>query len=213
MPRKPSPDKRSNPAQSPKGLSPRHAAFVDCYMVNYNATRAAKECGYSAKSAYSIGSEILNKPEVQAEITRRRQKLAENLHDISEERIKLELARCGLANMGDYMSPGEDGTPRLNFRHLTRDQSAALQEVTVEEFKDGRSDYRHVRRVKFKLVDKRGSLELLAKTKGMLVEKVDHSHKHQGLIMHALLQEIDEAQRGKPIVDVLPPPPAKDDAA
>jgi hypothetical protein len=45
-----------------------------------------------------------------------------------------------------------DGYPVLDYSELTRDQAAALVEVTVEDFKDGRGDdARDVRRVKFKL--------------------------------------------------------------
>lgn len=34
------------------------------YMVDLNATQAAKRAGYSEKTAYSIGSELLKKPEI-----------------------------------------------------------------------------------------------------------------------------------------------------
>jgi len=90
---------------------------------------------------------------------------------ITKEAILSELAKIAFANMQDYMKVGPDGAPTLNFADLTRDQAAALVEITVEEFKDGRTDYRQVRRVKFKLGDKKGALVDLGKHFGMFIER------------------------------------------
>jgi phage terminase small subunit len=89
------------------------------------------------------------------------------------------MAKLGFANMADYMKTGPDGDPYLNFGELTRDQAAALVEVTVEDFKDGRGENtRDVRKVKFKLADKRAALVDLGKHLGMFTEK--HSHEVGG---------------------------------
>lgn len=58
-------------------LTPKQERFVDEYLIDLNATQAAIRAGYSEKTAGSIGSENLQKPEIAAEITRRRAKLAE----------------------------------------------------------------------------------------------------------------------------------------
>lgn len=92
---------------------------------------------------------------------------------ISKETVLGELAKIGFANMQDYMTVGPDGSPTLNFKDLTRDQAAALVEVTVEEFRDGRTDSREVRRVKFKLADKRSALVDLGKHLGLFIERVE----------------------------------------
>jgi phage terminase small subunit len=67
------------------------------------------------------------------------------------------------ANMLDYMRVGFNGDPVLNFEGLTREQAAALREVIVESYierdPDGEEgDTRVVKRVKFKLYDKRAAL-------------------------------------------------------
>ena len=90
---------------------------------------------------------------------------------ITKEAILSELAKIAFANMQDYMKVGPDGAPTLNFKDLTRDQAAALVEITVEEFRDGRTDAREVRRVKFKLGDKKGALVDLGKHFGMFIER------------------------------------------
>lgn len=95
---------------------------------------------------------------------------------VTVQRIVEELAKVGFANMHDYMRVGPDGNPVLDFGRLTRDQAAALGEVTVEDFRDGRGeDAREVRRVKFKLHDKLSALEKLGKHLGMFSDKVQHT--------------------------------------
>src|SRR5690606_29958528 len=96
--------------------------------------------------------------------------------EITKERIVEELAKIGFSNMLDYMRAGTDGDPYLDFSSLTREQAAALAEVTVEDFKDGRGeDSRDVRRIKFKLHDKKGALVDMAKMLGFMIEKHEHS--------------------------------------
>jgi len=98
---------------------------------------------------------LLRNVKVQEAITSRI-KDREKRTEITQDMVLRELAKIGFANMGDYMKSGADGDPFLDFSQLTRDQSAALAEVTVEDFKDGRGeDARDVRRIKFKLADKK----------------------------------------------------------
>ena len=48
-----------------KKLTPKQATFVEEYLIDLNATRAAKAAGYSEKTAKQMGSENLSKPDVQ----------------------------------------------------------------------------------------------------------------------------------------------------
>jgi phage terminase small subunit len=73
---------------------------------------------------------------------------------------------------------GPDGDPYLHFSGLTRDQAAALAEVTVDDFTDGRGeDAREVRRVRFKLADKRASLVDIGRHLQMFTEKQEITGK------------------------------------
>ena len=49
-------------------LTPKQERFVQEYLVDLNATAAAKRAGYSPKTAYSIGQENLKKPELKTYI-------------------------------------------------------------------------------------------------------------------------------------------------
>lgn len=156
-------------------LNLKQQRFVSEYLIDLNATQAAIRAGYSAKTAKQIGSRLLSHVDVSEAIERGQAKVAEK-HGVTLESIVSELAKIGFANMNDYMRIGADGDPSLDFSQLTRDQAAALCEVTVEDFKDGRGEEsRDVRRVKFKLSDKRAALVDLGKHLGMFTEKVQLS--------------------------------------
>lgn len=52
-------------------MTPKQKRFCDEYLIDCNATQAAIRAGYSEKTAYSIGNENLNKPEIRAYIDER----------------------------------------------------------------------------------------------------------------------------------------------
>lgn len=152
-------------------LNLRQSRFVDEYMVDLNATQAAIRAGYSVKTADDLGRKQLQKPAVAAALAER-QAERERRTQITADAVVLELAKVAFANMADYMRPGPDGDAVLDFSKLTREQAAALAEVTVEDFKEGRGeDARTVRRIKFKLHDKLSALEKLGRHLGLFVEK------------------------------------------
>ena len=83
-----------------------------------------------------------------------------------------ELRKIGFANMADYMKSTPEGDPYLDFSALTPAQTAALSEVTVEDYVQGRGENaRQVKRVKFKLYDKQAALVALARHLGMFEPK------------------------------------------
>lgn len=147
----------------PRKLSPKQALFVSEFLIDRNATQAAVRAGYSKKTARSIGQENLTKPDIAAAIEAGEKAIADR-NEISQDRVAQELALLAFSNLQDYMRATSNGDPYVNFNELTREQAAALQEVTIENFSDGRGkDARDVRRIKFKLADKRAALGLVTK--------------------------------------------------
>ena len=82
-----------------KKLTGKQQNFVNEYLIDLNATAAAKRAGYSEKSANPTGCETLANPSVSAEIAKRRQRMIEKL-EITQEMIVQELAKIGFSNMG-----------------------------------------------------------------------------------------------------------------
>ena len=134
-------------------LSPKHAMFVHEYMVDMNAQRAAAAAGVSAANA--MGREDVQ----QAVANLMAQKVARL--EVSADNVVRELSRVGFANMLDYVEVLEDGSARLNLRRLTRDQAAAIVEVTTDSIGSGKDQ--RITRCKIKLADKMPALLALGR--------------------------------------------------
>lgn len=70
-------------------LTPKQQKFADSYIETGNATQAAIDAGYSKKTAKSVGSENLTKPDIKSYIEERMQEIADN--SIMDAREAIEL--------------------------------------------------------------------------------------------------------------------------
>lgn len=174
-------------------MTPKQERFVAEYLVDLNATQAAIRAGYSANNADVTGPRLLGNVRIATAISEKRRAISAKL-EVTAERVIAELALLGFANIQDFMKAGTNGEPYLDFSGLTRDQAAALAEVTVEDFVDGRGeDARDVKRVKFKLWDKRQALVDLGKHLGLFVEKI--SLNVTGNLPHSLDEMLAAIER------------------
>lgn len=83
-----------------KTLSQKQRRFIDHYLINFNATEAARQAGYSERSASTIGYENLRKPQIAEEIARRVEDLA-----MGQEEALIRLAAQARSNIAAYLSP------------------------------------------------------------------------------------------------------------
>lgn len=88
-------------------LNPRQRKFVKEYTKTSNATESAKKAGYSPKTAYSIGSELLKKPEIITEISNTLEK-AGLTDDYIAEGLKTAVEK-GLSSERHTLSDGLRG--------------------------------------------------------------------------------------------------------
>lgn len=157
-------------------LTMKQRTFVLEYLVDLNATKAAERAGYSKKTAQEQGSRLLSNVMVSAEIAARQSQRFQRL-EITADRVLQELALIAFSNMLDYIRVCADGSTRVDFSKLTREQAAAIGEITVEEFMErtgeGEDGLEKVKRVKFKLNDKRAALVDLGKHLKLFTEKVE----------------------------------------
>ena len=70
-------------------MTDKQELFIKEYLIDMNATAAAKRAGYSEKTAYSIGQENLNKPEIKQAIQEELENRKSALIATREQRQKL----------------------------------------------------------------------------------------------------------------------------
>ena len=161
------------------GLTAKQEMFCREYLVDYNATQAAIRAGYSEKTARVIGQENLTKPAIQTFLIELQKPRLAKL-EITSERILQEYASMAFVNLGDFMRRNEDGTlhtvdgmPSLDFTDATPEQIAGLSGFETIILPSMGEDEPNPIKIKVKLGDKKGSLDVLAKRAGLLKETVD----------------------------------------
>ena len=128
-------------------------------------------------------SKLAAKPEIDARIKELKEIGAEKAAvaiGVTKEKITAELAKLGFSNMLDYMTVGSDGLPFIDMTAIAadRDKGAAIQEVIVETTTRmevnaaGEKEAVPVRKVRFKLADKRAALVDMARHLGMNTDVV-----------------------------------------
>ncbi len=147
-------------------LTARQQAYAAAYIVSLNATQAAKEAGYSAKTASQIGERLLRNVEVAAEIERLKRERSERTK-IDADRVLQELARIAFFDIGKAFTPDGALKPLDEMDEDTRRALAGLEFVSLT------SDGEHVGTLKkVKIADKLGALGKLAQHLGMLDPKI-----------------------------------------
>lgn len=155
-------------------LKERLERFCRAYTLDLNATNAALTAGYARNSAYSQGQRLLKNSAVAARIDEIQRKQCEKL-DITAERVLTEIAKLAYSNMDDYVDV-VSGQRVLNTGKATRDQMAAVQEITEDNTGgSGDGERKVVVRTRFKLVDKGINLERLGRHLKLFTDKVEHS--------------------------------------
>lgn len=146
-------------------LNDKQTRFCEEYLIDFNATKAAIRAGYSKKSAYSIGSENLTKPEIQEYLAKKSDKVANKL-GINQERVLQEIARLAFSDIRKYYD--EDGKLKP-IHELDDDAAAALAGVEVDELFDqqGFNKVEVGQTKKIKVWNKKDGLEQLARYLGL----------------------------------------------
>lgn len=163
------------------GLTAKQEVFCREYITDFNATRAAEAAGYSKKTARAMGSENLTKPDIQKFIHSLTKPRLAKL-DITADRIMQEYASMAFVNLNDFLRRNEDGTlhvidgmPSLDFTDATPEQIAGLAGFETIILPAMGEDEPNPIKIKVKLGDKKGSLDVLAKRAGLLKEHIVHS--------------------------------------
>lgn len=157
------------------GLTHKQQAFVDEYLIDLNATQAAIRAGYSKKTAGQIGEQNLKKLEIAAAIQEEMDKRGTRT-EITADRVLEEIAKLAFFDPRKFFN--SDGSP-IPIQDLDDNTAMALSGIDVlEEFEGSGNDRVFVGYTKkFKLTDKKASLELLGRHLKLFTDKVEHTGK------------------------------------
>lgn len=149
-------------------LNEKQARFAAEYIVDLNATQAALRAGYSKKTAYSQGHDLLKHPEVGAEIQRLKSARSART-EVSADAVVSELSRIAFSDVTEIVSGGAGAV--LYVRELStlpEHVRRCIAEVSETQGPDGSGT------LKVKLHSKVQALRMLMDHLGMdAAKKVD----------------------------------------
>lgn len=110
-------------------MTPKQRRFVEEYLVDLNATQAAKRAGYSARSARVTGYRLLQNSAVAAAVAKAQDKRTARTQ-VSADRVVTELAKVAFGDPRRLLSWGPDGVVLRDSSELTEAEAALVSEVS-----------------------------------------------------------------------------------
>ena len=184
-------------------LSKKERLFVAEYLVDYNATAAAKRAGYAESTALGkapgwVGKsrEASTKPHVYDAIHARMGLMLDTLN-ISADMVLEELAVLGFVNMADLVEWGPDGVRVKSSAEIGMNTKAVAQiKETRTVIGSDKASGKDVLKIvtEIKLHDKLKALTKLGDHLGLFTQKVELTGKDGGPIQHqgGLSSELQE---------------------
>lgn len=148
-----------------ESLTEKQELFCNEYIIDFNATRAAKAAGYSEDTAKVIGWENLTKPYLQARIAELRKELADKLN-LNKERVLQEYSKIAFFDIRKIYT--DDGSLKA-VSDIDDDSAAAIAGIEVYEEKINSKDEDSESigsTKKIKVADKRAALDSICKVLG-----------------------------------------------
>ena len=171
-------------------MTPKQQRFVDEYLIDLNATQAAKRAGYSRDTAGSQGHDLLKNPEIANAISEAQKSLSARTQ-ITQEMVLAELARIGFVDIrkavnwysqtgvaaiddadleaqvdaGDLRFAVANQVELVSSKDIDDDTAAAISEVSMSDKGS----------IKIKFHDKQAALVNIGRHLGMFKDKVEVS--------------------------------------
>jgi phage terminase small subunit len=145
-------------------LTDKQKRFCDEYLIDFNAKQAAVRAGYSKKTAYSIGNENLNKPELKEYIGKR---MAEKEAALVADQD--EVLRYLTSVMRREKHDSVVVTLNREVSKYMPDESGTMRKQTIKE------EVPELVEIPALLKDANKAAELLGKAHGIFTDKLDIS--------------------------------------
>lgn len=181
-------------------LTPKQRRFVEEYLLDMNATKAAIRAGYSKQTANQQGPRLLENQDVRNAIDASKAKRSEKLEVDSEYVLRRLVEECE-ADLADLYTDVGDLKPIEDWPEVWR--RGLVAGVEVEALFEGHGEQRkqigYVKRVR--LSDRLRRLELIGKH--IRVNAFQETVQHKGL--DALAERLERAHERASDVSAAPP--------
>lgn len=178
-------------------LTEKQKRFVAEYMVDLNATAAARRAGYKDPN---IGRQLITKNNVSAEIAKRREQLQSKL-EITQETVLQELAAIAFANGTDFVTVTGAGLLCVKpTNEVAREKLPAIAGIKYNQMG-----------IEIKLHDKVRALELLGKHLGVFATGGGAAVQEDNNIFEVIDQSTREEIDTDAIPEIEPPAEPGDD--
>lgn len=138
------------------GLGKKRRIFIEEYLRSWNATQSAIKAGYSEKTAYSIGHDLLKFPEVELEIKRR---IEEKVMSANE--VLTSVSDIAKGSVEDLMDVDESGRMAFNFKRAKEEGKLHLiKSITPTAYG-----------LKVELHDRMAALQLIGKHTSLFMDE------------------------------------------
>jgi phage terminase small subunit len=146
-------------------LTPKILLFIDAFLKCANATQAAKDAGYSVKTARNIGCNLLLREDVQAELGRRRV-VVEDIANLDAAKVIREVASILFSDVRKLF---DEHGKLLPIQSLDSATAAAIAAIEVDTLFEGSGKDREAigTTTKIKLWDKNSAADKLMKHLGL----------------------------------------------
>lgn len=182
-----------------KKLTPKQEQFVREYLIDLNATQAAIRAGYSEKTATEQGARLLTYVNVANAIQTAMSKRAKRT-EITADRVLQEYARLGFFDPRKLFH--DNGQPK-EISELDDDTAAALAGLDLVEMYEGTGEDRKFvgYTKKYKITDKKGALDSIAKHLGMFVDRTEITGKDGGPLQVSRISDLSDDELAKLVAE------------
>lgn len=177
-------------------LSQAQFLAAEYHLQGYSKQQSMLKAGY-APSVAVTPLRLFELPQMVKYLEKRREKM-QLAGSRLEERIKEEFAKIAFFNLGDVLLITDEGDLIYDFSEVTMDQMAAIGEVSVETYFEGKGkDAQEVKRIKVKPHDKKAALDSLARICGMFKDNTNITVGGQSLEERL---QAGRARLGQPVI-------------
>ncbi len=175
-----------------QGLTHRQERFIEEYLLDLNATRAAIRAGYSPRSAAACGWTLLQKPAIQDGIERAMEERRMRV-SVDQDRVIEELAAVAFGNLTDFVRVERDDEGQMCLRLTPTEQvekrlRPALADIRLKDGRDGKMEF------SARTHDKMRALELLGRHLGVWKDKPEGDGRLEIIIDYSGVPSAKESE-------------------